>query len=102
MFSAALYARVRFFYPICTRDRGCGAHPAFPAPSCLRDNETQTSGASRREIKYVYLVFEIESNFPLVIASSVPALGPTLMDETKTAVIARHSRPKDGVASARL
>ena len=37
-----------FFY-LCTRDRGCSAHPAFPAPSCLRDNETQTSGASRRE-----------------------------------------------------
>jgi len=28
-----LYARVRFFAQFCTRDRGCSAHPAFPAPS---------------------------------------------------------------------
>jgi hypothetical protein len=28
-----LYARVRLFYHHCTRDRGCSAHPAFPAPS---------------------------------------------------------------------
>src|SRR5260370_27825610 len=25
-----------FFYATCTRDRGCSAHPAFPAPSCSR------------------------------------------------------------------
>src|SRR5882762_1870299 len=30
-----LYARVRFFVHVCTRDRGCSAHPAFPAPSFL-------------------------------------------------------------------
>jgi hypothetical protein len=28
-----LYARVRFPCAFCTRDRGCSAHPAFPAPS---------------------------------------------------------------------
>jgi len=50
MFSAALYARVQLFAQFRTRDRGCSAHPAFPAPSCLRDNETQTSGASRRDV----------------------------------------------------
>jgi hypothetical protein len=35
----------------CTRDRGCSAHPAFPAPSCFRGGQTicKTSGASRRE-----------------------------------------------------
>jgi hypothetical protein len=34
-----LYARVRFFAQLCTRDRGCSAHPAFPAPSSFeRDN----------------------------------------------------------------
>src|SRR5438445_2745532 len=27
-----LYARVRFPCAICTRDRGCSAHPVFPAP----------------------------------------------------------------------
>jgi hypothetical protein len=30
-----LYARVRFLRTICTRDRGCSKHPAFPAPSSL-------------------------------------------------------------------
>ena len=33
MFPLNLYARVRFFAQLCTRDRGCSAHPAFPAPS---------------------------------------------------------------------
>ena len=28
-----LYARVRISTTPCTRDRGCGAHPVFPAPS---------------------------------------------------------------------
>ena len=28
-----LYARVRVFVHVCTRDRGCSAHPVFPAPS---------------------------------------------------------------------
>ena len=47
-----LYARVRFFVHVCTRDRGCSAHPAFPAPSCCYRGRqsTQSSGASRREI----------------------------------------------------
>src|ERR1700680_2932149 len=45
-----LYARVRFFVPFCTRDRGCSAHPVFPAPSVFEEGEiTQTSGESRRE-----------------------------------------------------
>jgi hypothetical protein len=35
MFSAALYARVHFVLYHRTRDRGCSAHPAFPAPSLL-------------------------------------------------------------------
>ena len=30
-----LYARVRFLCALCTRDRGCSAHPAFPAPSSI-------------------------------------------------------------------
>src|SRR5205807_3869098 len=33
----------------CTRDRGCSAHPVFPAPS-LGESFGQASGASRREI----------------------------------------------------
>ena len=45
-----LYARVRFPSSSCTRDRGCSAHPAFPAPSDFKArNEMQTSGGSSRE-----------------------------------------------------
>jgi alkylhydroperoxidase family enzyme len=33
MLSADLYARVRTSCAHCTRDRGCSAHPVFPAPS---------------------------------------------------------------------
>src|ERR1700722_10038112 len=28
-----------FFAQVCTRDRGCSAHPAFPAPSDWRGRE---------------------------------------------------------------
>ena len=55
-----------FFAQFCTRDRGCSAHPAFPAPSFLRDHDTQTSGDSRREIADMYLLFEIRMNSRLV------------------------------------
>jgi hypothetical protein len=47
------------FAQFCARDRGCSAHPAFPAPSFLsRDNDMQTSGTCRRENADVYLLFE--------------------------------------------
>src|SRR6266702_2268913 len=39
-----------FFCALRTRDRGCGAHPVFPAPSLVkRVKLKQTSDASRRE-----------------------------------------------------
>src|SRR3981189_3042526 len=40
-----------FFDAHCTRDRGCGAHPVFPAPSVLTRDKVyfKTPGASRRE-----------------------------------------------------
>jgi hypothetical protein len=43
-------------YPFCTRDRGCSAHPAFPAPSKGREIKSKTSGASRREGEGVYRI----------------------------------------------
>ena len=36
-------------FHFCTRDCGCNAHPAFPAPSLLEGSCWQSSGASRRE-----------------------------------------------------
>jgi hypothetical protein len=38
-----LYARVRFLVSICTRDRGCSVHPAFPAPSLFEGREINPS-----------------------------------------------------------
>jgi hypothetical protein len=52
-----LYARVRTLCAICTRDRGCSKHPAFPAPSDFFGRMIlQTSGASRRENVETYSV----------------------------------------------
>ena len=47
-----LYARVHLLLKRnSTRDRGCGTHPVFPAPSHCRGQPTmQTSGGMRREI----------------------------------------------------
>src|SRR5882757_744416 len=47
------------FLQFCTRDRRCSAHPAFPAPSILREAKRswQNSGKSRREIADLYLEF---------------------------------------------
>src|SRR5258708_5243597 len=39
-----------FFCAACTRDRGCSAHPVFPAPSALYEGgNDKSSGGSRRE-----------------------------------------------------
>jgi hypothetical protein len=43
-----------FFDAHCTRDRGCGAHPVFPAPSDFGGKVSfKTPGASRREIAHL-------------------------------------------------
>jgi hypothetical protein len=42
-----LYARVRSLCNICTRDRGCSKHPAFPAPSRLRERKFSKPRAQR-------------------------------------------------------
>jgi hypothetical protein len=39
----------------CTRDRGCSAHPVFPAPSFFRADEFANSGAACRENAQVCL-----------------------------------------------
>jgi hypothetical protein len=39
VFPLNLYARVRFAVVSCTRDRGCSAHPVFPAPSDFRERK---------------------------------------------------------------
>jgi len=45
------------FLSLCTRDRGCSAHPAFPAPSFVTraGEERQNPGESRRGIAKVCL-----------------------------------------------
>src|SRR6266487_4123900 len=53
-----------FFAQSCTRDRGCSARPAFPAPSVWEKVETfgQTSGEACRENADAYLLPEFESD----------------------------------------
>src|SRR6266702_1976236 len=46
-----------FFAQICTRDRGCSAHPAFPAPSRLEGKSTQRLGRiARRDREAMFCV----------------------------------------------
>jgi hypothetical protein len=60
MFSAALYARVRFLYlPFAHGTAGAARIRHSLLPLSSRDDDTQTSGASRRENADVYLLFEI-------------------------------------------
>jgi hypothetical protein len=44
-----LYARVRLFRYLCTRDRGCSVHLVFPAPFFLGRTNLQNSGKCCRE-----------------------------------------------------
>ena len=43
-----LYARVRTFLCHCTRDRGCSAHPVFPAPSHAGGGKRPVTTRARR------------------------------------------------------
>src|SRR5216684_2622944 len=60
-----LYARVRFLFPFCTRDRGCSAHPAFPAPSDFKARNVWAN-LGRIEPRECETAFE----WSLVIASA--------------------------------
>jgi len=75
-----LYARVRFFVHVCTRDRGCSAHPAFPAPSCSYRGwqSTQSSGASRRGVANVCL---LNASVPHSQSSSPAKAGDSVVME---------------------
>src|SRR3954451_12104738 len=43
----------------CTRDRGCSAHPVFPAPSDFEEGQTmQASGISCREKADAYPLYD--------------------------------------------
>jgi hypothetical protein len=52
-----------FLLRICTRDRGCSAHPVFPAPSVFRGrDESNDSGAI--SAARIFLLFEIHRRRP--------------------------------------
>ena len=46
-----LYARVRTSLCHCTRDRGCSAHPVFPAPSLFRGTRAVASARGARRLR---------------------------------------------------
>src|SRR6267154_5288229 len=74
-----LYARVRTSCAHCTRDRGCSAHPASPAPPHYRGQGSfwQSSGASRRENAEVCLeLSRLLPSQPPVIPGQPAGLGP--------------------------
>src|ERR1700722_8786445 len=55
---ANLWFLTRVLSTLCTRGRGCGGHPAFPAPSFSRGRVMHNSGALCREIAESYLKLE--------------------------------------------
>ena len=63
MFSAALYARVQLFLYHFAHETAGAARIRHSLLPLRRDNDRQTSGASRRENADVYLLFEINWNF---------------------------------------
>jgi len=46
-----LYARARTSLCHCTRDRGCSAHPVFPAPSLFRGTRAVASARGARRLR---------------------------------------------------
>src|SRR4029079_15425073 len=52
----------------CTRDRGCSAHPVFPAPSVFEREQTkmQNSGDQRRKIAKLYPTWPRSASLPAV------------------------------------
>src|SRR5882762_7051706 len=63
----------------CTRDRGCGAHPAFPAPSTSSEGAKlmKTSGISCRENADVYTQACLIVNASLTTSSRAERSNPS-------------------------
>jgi hypothetical protein len=59
VFPLNLYARVRFCYLICTRDRGCSAHPVFAAPSVFSGGATKHNPGAFSAAG-IFLLFEMD------------------------------------------
>jgi hypothetical protein len=74
----------------CTRDRGCSAHPAFPAPS-LGENLGQSSGRSCREIAEPYPC-QTSSEEPRSGVSKDESRGRARWFETPAARAPHHER----------
>src|ERR1700712_3743962 len=62
----------------CTRDRGCSAHPAFPAPSVFRGKRFSTTRALGCGIAEVCLMGSIAPHLPV----SSPESGRSSIPET--------------------
>src|SRR5689334_3767984 len=54
-----LYARVRIFFAHCTRDRGCSAHPVFPAPFPWKGREVFGKTRARRAARLRRCAFRL-------------------------------------------
>src|SRR5229473_8520678 len=65
----------------CTRDRGCSAHPAFPAPSVFEEGQDllQASGAIRREkvVACLFRSWKLNGSYCHVIASAAKQSVPS-------------------------
>src|ERR1700738_4263307 len=66
-----------FVCVLCTRDRGCSAHPVFPAPSDFMGGDSQhASGATRREIAELHLLILPFITIGVILRSTSDAQAP--------------------------
>src|SRR5216683_4232197 len=87
-----------FLCATCTRDRGCSAHPAFPAPSMIegtdRSSKARANHAARRRTRICCLKMEPEIVF---VVPDKRAWRVPIRDPYAAAVIV--SAPVDGFPS---
>src|SRR6266852_8064364 len=80
-----------FLCATCTRDRGCSAHPAFPAPSMIegtdRSSKARANHAARRRTRTCCLKMEPEIVF---VVPDKRAWRAPIRDPYAAAVIARR------------
>ena len=107
-----LYARVRTFSLHCTRDRGCGAHPVFPAASRLEGGRFQVSlgqNMSREREVILAVIARLDRATQYAETSVIEPRSRGVLDPPPArrmtvvcvALFPRHSRAREARATVR-
>src|SRR5260370_28063230 len=63
---STLFPYTTLFRSFCTRDRGCSAHPAFPAPSDFKARNVSSKPRADRGLRSEEHTSELQSHLNLV------------------------------------